>query len=781
MKIITPKSYPQGIIGRGYKAKKFEFMILSKNALEIFNSEVAKLTLSQQRSASRALLYFECFLNLIGHPPIESIDDLQGEEFWGLQRKFYGALNSRCFLDAEYSYSGRRRIILYFFYILEQILCRAKAGVINYKDYDSYQVKECVHEFETTPINVDLARKISGWKVAQRNGETIRLKMDAIFEVLGGSFASELYRASQRHALTKSHYGNYSNIVSRFDDFVSWYSHKGDLCISSLQDPSFVHRFFWAFQRWHFESFRDRSVGKPTERVLANLQRQWIRIITWAKSVLVLNKLMCLPLGDVWPQGSKKLSLPINEVGHHRYANGENIISQKLLTKVPIHVTDKVATEILFKQIKFDFDKVVSWARNQICCTERRLSEVSEVCDYGCIVSPGYKISDSKYGEGKLTIVNLIRAIKKNHHGFLVVDNNLIGKWANLIGEAFSLSDLAFRMALPTKYTIAPIALWLVAKYPILTDSSLLECELFDKNGKRTGYISTDSGHVLVVQKNRKGKQQEIVLSDEAASVVELLIEITTPVRKYLKERGDNGWRRLFIVAGGTGFQKPYVFKSQVSFASIIRQKKFVADHGLELGELINVLSLARLRATSGVLVYLETLSVDKMAEALGNTKRVSLNHYLPSTIHQFFQERWVRIFQNALIVHALNGSSRLLEATDFDSLDELDSFLKVHAIQAIPDECLVDKAVSLRSTGQNSEIIISIDQPVLELLMSLKDAVQNVGSQASGIAMYWSEFAQKLESHIESKDFYDPYIKSCLEKARALADPKRYEAIICE
>lgn len=785
MSQVSPSSFPQGIIGKGHKEKDFKFLILSGSALALIQSQFVSLPPSQRRSANRALFYFECFLWLTNHPPIASALDLRTNAFLIVQRLFYGALHSKCFLAADIKHSGRRRLVLYFFKLLAGVSKSTHINIFVPSDLTDSQVKECIAQFESIRVDSVRVARLTGWHVANRNAGSFRLKMGAVFDVLGPAFTRGLHEESQRHALTHSHYGNYANVVSRFDDFVRWYDgdplEKQPLNRKVLQDPLFVYQFFWTFQRWHFEGYSVRSQTQPMERVLANLQRQWIRIICWAKFVLVRSGLMCLPLGEVWPEGSKKLTRSLREVGHHRYADGEALVSQKLLTQVPLSVTDKEATELLFKRIEDDFNKVVLWARRQIDRTVHRLNAIDQACEKGDLITLGSRISSRAYGQPAMAMSSLVRTVKETHNGFTIISQTMRGRLVSATGTSFSTADLAENLVLPSKYVIAPIAIWLVAQHPVLTDASLLGCELFDRNGKRTGFVHTDSGSVLVVKKNRKGSQQEVVLSEEAASVIELLIQITTPVRSYLKEKGDDGWRRLFIFAGGLGFQEPYVFTSQTSFAKSLRQKTFVHAHSAELGDLIHTLSLARIRATAGVLVYLDSLSIEKMAESLGNSKRVAMNHYLPPTIMQFFQERWVRIFQNAVIIHAMKDSRFVLDATDFNSMSELDRFLEAHALRALPEESgpLTSSAEqAFEATG--SEIVISLDEGVLGVLLSLKLAVENAGPRAAGTAVYWSEFAAKVESHIESDDFLDPYIRSCLVKARGIANPQQFEGLVC-
>ncbi|HGH5397457.1 TPA: hypothetical protein ACJI3N_004022 [Raoultella planticola] len=784
MSQISPNSYPQGIIAKGHIEKDFKFLILTGSALDLIQTQLASFPMSQRRSANRALFYFECFLWLTYHPMITNVMDFRSSTFLDTQRLFYGALNSNCFLSAEIKHSTRNKLIKSFFNLLIKLSESYPVLIFSYSNLTYIQMRECILKFESIRIDPLRVVRLTGWHVEDRNMGTYRLKMVAIYDTMGPDFTKKLYLASQKHALAHSNYNNYTNSVSRLDDFVLWYSKESGtgqrLCPELLKNPMFVYDFLWSFQRWHFEGYSKRINNKPTGRVLANLQRQWIRIIHWAKTVLVRSGLMCIPLGDVWPEGSKKLTRSLCEVGHHRYADGENLVTQKLLTQVPLSVTDKEATELLFKQIKDDFNKVILWAQRQINIIDSHLNSMLLTCKKGELITQGGRLSHHVYGKPEMIMYSLIRTIKESYNGFTVIDRAMRSQLDRAIGVSFSIADLAENMALPTKYLIAPIAIWLVAQHPVLTEASLLGCELFDRNGKQTGFIYTDSGFVLVVKKNRKGSQQEVVLSPTTASVVELLIKITTPVRKYLRDKGDDGWRRLFIVAGSQGFQKPYVFTNQISFAKILRQKTFVKTHTAELGNLINTLSLSRIRSTAGVLVYLDTLSIDKMAESLGNSKRVAMNHYLPPTIMQFFQERWIRIFQNAVIVHAMKGSRFLLNATDFKSMNELDQFLGLYALQILPEAVDSSDTSCEEELGvSDSEIIISLDEEILSVLLSLKIAVENAGPHANGMAVYWSEFTARVESLIESDDFFDPYIRSCLVKARKMVNPQQFGTLV--
>lgn len=395
------------------------------------------------------------------------------------------------------------------------------------------------------------------------------------------------------------------------------------------------------------------------------------------------------------------------------------------------------------------------------------------------------RLSRQGYGNREIVLSSIVRTIKEKHGGFLAMNERLRQQLdARRTGVTLSVADVALNLALPTKYTIAPFAVYLVARHPVLTDSALLGCELYNSNGKRVGLQKSDAGLLLIVKKGRKGAQQEVLLTEDTAAAVELLIQITAPLRTYLKDRNDDGWRRLFIIEGGQGFQKPYVFTNKISFAKILRQREFVGFHQHALGALVHSVSLARVRATAGILVYPRTLSVGAMADALGNSKRVTLNHYLPAPIMQFFQERWIRVFQNSVIVHALKDSPCLLLATDFNSMEEVDDFLKNHALLVLPELQAQgtgnENRQNLPGAGR-SEIIVSLDVGILALLLSLKLAVEQSTGPVAGQALYWSVFAAKVEAHIEHGDFVDPYLRDCLAIARKAIDPAQFKGLVGE
>jgi len=192
--------------------------------------------------------------------------------------------------------------------------------------------------------------------------------------------------------------------------------------------------------------------------------------------------------------------------------------------------------------------------------------------------------------------------------------------------------------------------------------------------------------------------------------------------------------------------------------------------------------SLRSLRATKGVLVFLEKGSVEAMAKALGHKFYTSklIEHYLPKPILEFFQERWVRIFLTGLIVEAMKESVFLLEATAFESMAELDEFMREHAIKAIPAHLRDPESTDVGAvvSRDRAEVVFGVNEGILTLLLSVERAVDKGGQELSGIALYWAAISKRLSAFIDSSRDR-PDLKHFLAAARVHASPARIEHLL--
>ncbi len=168
------------------------------------------------------------------------------------------------------------------------------------------------------------------------------------------------------------------------------------------------------------------------------------------------------------------------------------------------------------------------------------------------------------------------------------------------------------------------------------------------------------------------------------------------------------------------------------------------------------------------------------MSKALGHTRYNPklISHYLPKEIQTFFQERWVRIFQRSLICESLKDSQYFLEATSFQSIEELDRFLNNYALKDIPNH-LQDPENKKDNLRDSDKLFISVDVNILTILISLQKAVEQALKPERVVdkALYWCRFCALLTKKIE--DGYDMQLKDHLYKARKRVDPRQIGKLI--
>jgi len=175
------------------------------------------------------------------------------------------------------------------------------------------------------------------------------------------------------------------------------------------------------------------------------------------------------------------------------------------------------------------------------------------------------------------------------------------------------------------------------------------------------------------------------------------------------------------------------------------------------------------------------------MADALGHAEYAPslLFRYLPLSVLTFFQERWIRIFQQGIVVKALEDSAFLLEASNFGTMSEVDEFLKNHALKSIPkhlenpDLHPGDSATPNQSS--DTEIVFGVNTGILTIMISLHLAVLHARRLVSGTAKYWAEVTHRLVVYLESELCKRDDLKSYLLAAKRNADPKKMEPLIYE
>ncbi|MGL4224409.1 MAG: hypothetical protein ACRCSE_04595 [Vibrio sp.] len=157
---------------------------------------------------------------------------------------------------------------------------------------------------------------------------------------------------------------------------------------------------------------------------------------------------------------------------------------------------------------------------------------------------------------------------------------------------------------------------------------------------------------------------------------------------------------------------------------------------------------------------YLKDKDVSLMAKSLGHDKyrQDLLSHYLPEPILQYFQSRWIRIFQKGIICEAMKDNKNLLKASSFNNIKELERFLFNHALKIKQSD-----SEDVAGNDANGKVLVGINVEVLKVLL----AIQNGTIEDDKLSIkdsYYLSLSELIVEDIRNSD--DVILKSYLEKA---------------
>lgn len=589
-----------------------------------------------------------------------------------------------------------------------------------------------------------------GWPIKSKTGKCgSSLMLAWAWDTFGPDLVRSLHATasgfSERYEARSSK--NFAPVFNELFAFME-ISHP-KVTTAHLSDPSFTTKLIESFCRHFFEQ------KVETGNCLETTIKRWNDALPFLEVTLLDSGAFARPYRSFpYAEPSRKTG------AESKIARNEDgiLVKDKLIVDVPLSLTDDEVIKLLFEKINSEVEIVLNWAR-------RQASSILARC---------------RGNGGEFDCMD-----------FDLNSVQIKSKYRTTTRKKATIDDIAYRLGLPTSYSLEPFIYLLIKEHPQITESFLLGLELYDKHGKPVGLETTDACTYLVGYKRRRGGKralQRINLSKNAITIVDEVIELTEPLRSYLKSKGDDNYRFL-LLSCRTGFCHPAPIRNPLngnrsSDAAVkVRREQFieVIDNGNEKAseELVMRLTPTKFRATVGLQVFLETGSAKAMSEALGHAKYKPelLSHYLPEPILAFFQSRWIRIFQKGIICEAMKDSALLLRASKFKSIDELDRFLNHHALSFpdSPDESEEKHEKDVR------EVCICVDENILTALLSLESAVEFADQKLVSVkARYWSKFSSLLQVEIE-KNTYDPEMCRVLNSARNRADPTLMQGLIYE
>ncbi|MBL8517311.1 MAG: hypothetical protein JNM76_10130 [Betaproteobacteria bacterium] len=753
---------------RAYIDDRFER--IDESAMEVIKAAIPNDKNYYRQCLIPLLTVLECYLRVSGQ--VLNLDQIRSPAFGTLCLRFLGALYSARFSGhtANRKYSFAKVLVD----LVPKLNPRAsrelgaslKLSTLGPSDLLLSHIKE----FDVAALDEEQVWLCRRWPAVDKKGRDQWLDLLPVYGKLGKDFVSRLHDVCVSYV-----HGRVGAIpcIGSLCEFIATYDELKTP--KDFENSLFVTRFFRAFLVFHFKARYERGT------LVTTLLNEWrSQFAHFAIEYLVGSGLFAEPLG----------AFPMPERGrvefHRKRTPRTPDPLAKLLTPIPIEVSDDEALELLFGSLRDDFDLIVAWARHDCENLWGRYERRVAIAPFGAPRTIG--ITTINNGARRLVdplnpdwVANIAATFV--HHGFMPGTEKRV---TLLYGGG--LEDVAYELALPTNGALLPHCALLVATHPQITPSFLETLELFDRHGKMVGLVETDAGTYLIGRKARRGAvlaQQRILLNDETKRIVEQLIVLTEPLRDFLRERSHDDWRFL-LLSCGRSFGVPHREKTLATYTSMSRKiletaAAFESVCDLSFEERIaraRRFSLTSLRATAAVLVYLETRSVEKMALALGHDKYHPglLAHYLPAPLRAFFQERWIRIFQAGVIVEAMKDSSYLLEASSFKTIAELHMFLSRHALREIP---VIESAGSTELQKPESEVLFGVSPEILQVLLSLHAAVEMASGRIHAKARYWAGIAARLSDYLASEQHFRDDLRYFLQRARKELTPELYLELI--
>ncbi|EJM23144.1 hypothetical protein PMI22_01286 [Pseudomonas sp. GM21] len=613
-----------------------------------------------------------------------------------------------------------------------------------------------------------------GWSILRPHHPGTYLRLAQLVPPYGRDFVENIFDSLERYYRNRA--GAFRTEWNHMFDYLG--ANNSTWPKSTFSTEVGVKQFMLAFTISHF------NYSKESESDAKSQIKNWNRFLNAVEE--------CLCNGEIWAKLTSPIKRPPPSTKHGSetkiYERNDGILVQeKLLTTVPLHVTDSQAIDLLFFHIKNDLSTVRKWATYQAEDLKKRhdhrvalAAQGTPIIEYqGRNFCKRYSLAD--------VCATLESADSKVPVGFLCK------VYRHLTGEPCKAPKLAKIYGFPVAGSLFPLQCLLVLEHPAITTGFLKRFVLYNQNGHMSGFDKEK--RLLIGFKDKKQsdtREQIIELNDTSFKIVQDIIVITSLGRNKLRAQGSDNYRYLFL----TSHKAVAPFK--LARVTIWNEDVFRNHSGLrgeliaqfsphsdlsegELVEFIKRIRLTRIRDSRAVEIFIQTKSSEAMSRALGheNYHPDLLSHYLPDSIMAFIKARWIRIFQKAMVCEAMKDSPHLLRVTRFTNMEELDIFLENHRIQEIPAEAADPERSESRQSVNGSEAVLSIGVPFLASLLSLEAAVKASPNRdrVCGKAEYWSSFADKIISEINNG--YNRLLKRHLDAAVKLVDAKKMEPLI--
>lgn len=584
-------------------------------------------------------------------------------------------------------------------------------------------------DFDYSALPADKLKYFKGWYITEGK-KNVFINLINFYDTFGEKLTNEFFSKIKVFVLNKKLKSFRGILLTKF---LNHLAHKKSLSFNHDEIISFMKEFFIN----HQEKNNDINSVKPD----------------WNYFIFLLQSLI--------PQENYEQYLLNKKTNYNtniKQRNGKDF-KTKLITEIPLEIYDNEAFDILFKKINQDVHLVEQWADYTISYHYNKFLNIKE----------DFKVKAKYYNLG----VKEIAMLK-------------FGKYDRIKKE--DIYDIESYL---NRNVLFAICIKLILNHPEITDSFIVNCLYYDEKDNIVGVKHTDQGKYLIGYKLRKGQnlaEQKILLNEDSSKLISILLEMSSDIRKNLKDNNNPLYRKLFISACVNNLivtdlpQNSFMINKE-PFNHIINYLQ--KQHNISLEDSIQFtrnVTLTKVRASRGVQVYFESQSTTQMAKALGHTKYDPqlLSRYLPSPILDFFQRRWILLFQKGIICEAMKDSEFLLKASSFKNMDQLNVFLENHTLKDIPNMPGKNKNKVIKE--DDLKIYISVDEEKIAALLSIGKAIENAKdiNKISSKAIYWKQLGEEIVKEINNNYSYAQY-KNIVANAKNKIQANLFDKVIYE
>ncbi|EPT9295542.1 hypothetical protein ACVTOH_004061 [Vibrio parahaemolyticus] len=737
--------------------KTLNELSLLKTALSVEYSNY--LTLAAESSVSpkfiqSTLNFYAAYCYLVGQGNYSALDILNDSS--SLNAHFQSLIgfvysNDDITIKRRYDFGNRLKVL--FRYIAQDkhlTLNEVKLSSVKITE----EVSHCLAQFRNLNINKTKADYLDGWQVVSKEGKEHEAYLDTLYVNFGEVFTNKVHLALKNYAFTQKS-SSLTHALTRlrklFVGFSTVYNERGGLSIEALLSRNHVQLFFHKV----FKVLFVRS--QAAQHCPKDFHNLWRTIVSYYTECFIKTGVFSEPhkpfIVPDWKD--PKDAAPTFSIGGNA-TQPENL---RWFANIPLKIKDEEAVSIIQQRVERDMAHV-----RYVCLL--KFEELLEREERNiAFQSTGSVKPLSSNNSNNPEYKNFVGADKLDNtvatfyeYGIAAKDTNYL----SFLGFHGNASQLNTELNLPTKSTLNVLLTLLVMEHPLITPSWLAKWDLFDVNGNMVGYKQVGNQHIAVSYKSRKGPtsaQQEVVLNEFSKSIVEFLIQHTRMAREYLKQKGNINWRKMILTATTISAKHPSNLNTALHSANdfydwLQDTSSFDKSSDITLKDakaISDIHSLRSIRRHRGFQIYLETRSMDAVAEALGHEKKDAnlLTSYLPKPLMDFFNARWVRQFQNAILLEAMKDSVHRLDAVNM-STEDIEEFLNNHGISNIPehfDHGFVQKTATDNETSESlafDQLTYTISTSLLQLLMAIRLVVESSdeGDSFLDIVAHWYQSA---------------------------------------